>query len=67
VPDFRRYVVEVEREHRADTRHRVMINMAVHVPQEQLGVEILITELTDPPDTPGGQRLHDRPEFHPRG
>ena len=46
-------------------RDDVMVDVAVHVPQQQLGVQILVADLTDPAGAPDAQRLDHRPELAP--
>ena len=35
----------------------------MHVPQQEFGIEVLVSEFADPTDTPGAQRLDHRPQF----
>jgi hypothetical protein len=37
-----------------------VVDVAVHVPQQELRVEVLVAELADPADTPGTERLDHR-------
>lgn len=45
-------------------RHGFVIDVAVHVPQQELGVEIPVADLADPSGAPGSERFHHRSQFH---
>ena len=50
-------VAEPQREHGALPRPRVHRHLALHVPQQQVRVEVLLAELADPADAPLAQRV----------
>ena len=59
VPGLRRTVGELELQYRPPRRHGVQIEIAVHVPEQQVRVEIVLAELGHPSDSPGAERVHD--------
>ena len=55
-----RHVGEPELHDRPLRRDGPVVDVAVHVPQQQLGIEVLVADLADPADAPHSQRLDHR-------
>src|ERR1019366_9933145 len=60
-PDW--YVGKSELDHGSSAWDSGVIDVAVHVPQQELRIEVLVAEFSDPADAPGAQRLDHRPQF----
>ncbi|GLE54952.1 hypothetical protein NJBCHELONAE_02630 [Mycobacteroides chelonae] len=52
-------VAEAEMQHGAALGDRAADDVTAHIPEQQLGVQILVPDLTDPPDPPLAQHLDD--------
>src|ERR1700730_10862711 len=54
-----RHIAEPERDDGPSRRQVIEIDAAVHIPQKQLGVEVLISEVPNPADAPRPKSLDD--------
>ena len=61
----RRDIGEAERHHGPTRRNRIQVDVAVHVPQQQLRIEILDAEVADPTDAPAAERFDHRLQLPP--
>jgi hypothetical protein len=63
VAGFGRKVDETKADHCATRRHQGEVYPAVQIPQEQLGIEVLVPNLTDPVHSPSTESIDNGAEF----
>jgi hypothetical protein len=63
VAQGRRDVREPERDDGAPGRQSILVHIAVHVPEQQLRIQLAIAQLADPARPPHAERLDNRTQL----